>query len=205
MQEPARRWCREAYFSTQQPQTSTEARLSCPRRHSRRPLRAPFSPGKGPASSECVITSIARRRTFAELRRDGRKARSGSVRLSFLPLESENPQVAFAIGRSFGNAVERNRGRRRLRAAFIEAACPRSATNRKSTDSVENTGSDCGSFADSGADNSGHHQRSHSGDLDGLQGAFLLSGNRGLLSSPFTNLVRDVDKCLEKLKTMVVS
>lgn len=33
---------------------------------------------------------------------------------------SGSPQVAFALGRSFGKAVDRNRGRRRLRAAFVE-------------------------------------------------------------------------------------
>lgn len=36
-------------------------------------------------------------------------------------METAEPQVAFAIGRSFGTAVERNRGRRRLRAAFVDA------------------------------------------------------------------------------------
>lgn len=46
--------------------------------------------------------------------------RHGSVRLTHLPLETAEIQLAFALGRSFGNAVERNRGRRRLRAAFIE-------------------------------------------------------------------------------------
>jgi RNase P protein component len=40
------------------------------------------------------------------------------------------PQVAFALGRSFGNAVERNRGRRRLRAAFIEALVRRDPNSR---------------------------------------------------------------------------
>ena len=48
------------------------------------------------------------------------------MRLNHLPLErlepgAASPQLAFAIGRSFGSAVERNRGRRRLRAAFVEA------------------------------------------------------------------------------------
>ncbi len=116
-----------------------------------------------------MISSIARRRTFSELRRDGRRARHGAVRLSFLPLETDNPQVAFAIGRSFGNAVERNRGRRRLRAAFVEVA----DRYAKSTTAV---------------------------DKSLLDGAFLLTGSRGLLTAGYGDLVNDVEKCLEKLK-----
>lgn len=38
----------------------------------------------------------------------------------FAPVESQ-PALAFAIGRRFGTAVERNRARRRLRAAFVQA------------------------------------------------------------------------------------
>ncbi len=121
VQVAARRCCRETYLPTKQPQASPQARFPCPYRHPRRPRRSPFPPGQGASSSQRVITSIARRRTFSELRRDGRRVRHGSVRLNFLPLETTRPQVAFAIGRSFGNAVERNRGRRRLKAAFIQA------------------------------------------------------------------------------------
>lgn len=36
-----------------------------------------------------------------------------------------NPTLAFAIGKKFGTAVERNRARRRLRAAFHEVAADR--------------------------------------------------------------------------------
>jgi len=113
-----------------------------------------------------VISAIGRRRTFTELRRDGRKVRHGSVRLSFLPLETAAPQVAFAIGRSFGTAVERNRGRRRLRAAFLDA------------------------WRDAPAD--GRAQ---------LQGAFLLTGGRRLLTDPYRQLVADVGRCLDELST----
>ena len=38
-----------------------------------------------------------------------------------LPLDVPGPQVAFAIGKPFGSAVERNRGRRRLKEAFLAA------------------------------------------------------------------------------------
>ncbi len=113
------------------------------------------------SSSECVISRIGRRRTFDELRNDGRRVRTGSVRLNFLALETSEVQVAFAIGRSFGNAVERNRGRRRLRAAFIEA--------------LGRT------------------------EVERMQGAFLLTGSRGLLTNDFSRLVDAVEACLKKL------
>ncbi len=157
--KPARRSCRETYFPAKQPQTSSQARFPCQEGDSRRPSGTAVPSGQGPPSSQCVIVSIARRRTFADLRRRGRRVRSGSVRLTFLPMQTVEPQVAFAIGRSFGNAVERNRGRRRLRAAFVEALGRRSL-----------------------------HP----------QGAFLLAGDRGLLTDRFPRLVEDVEVCLDK-------
>jgi ribonuclease P protein component len=41
--------------------------------------------------------------------------------MTFVSYTSAHPQVAFAIGRRFGTAVERNRARRRLRAALAAA------------------------------------------------------------------------------------
>jgi ribonuclease P protein component len=72
-----------------------------------------------------VISSVGRRRTFSDLRRDGRRVRHGPVRLNHLALpdlpDALNPEVAFAFGRRFGTAVERNRSRRRLKEAFVAA------------------------------------------------------------------------------------
>jgi RNase P protein component len=76
-------------------------------------------------------------------------------------VDGQGPQIAFALPRPFGSAVERNRGRRRLRSAFIEAW-----------------------EADEAA---------------GPDGAYLLSGNRGLLHAPFGQLVDDVGRCFERL------
>ncbi len=47
--------------------------------------------------------------------------RSGPVRVSYVSVSAAQPQLAFAISRRFGNAVARNRARRRLRAAFGSA------------------------------------------------------------------------------------
>ena len=96
----------------------------------------------------------------------------GAVRLTYLdtaaadhPLES-TPQVAYALGRKFGTAVERNRARRRLRDAFTQ-----------SWDDHINT----------------------TPPTLRLDGAFLLSGHRGLLTAPFGQLLHDVSACLARL------
>jgi len=61
--------------------------------------------------------------TFRELRRSGRRARSGPLTVTWLPSPAEGPpRLAFAIGRPVGTAVVRNRLRRRLRALFHELA-----------------------------------------------------------------------------------
>lgn len=61
--------------------------------------------------------------TFRELRRSGRRVRSGPVTVTWLPEPAEGPpRLAFAIGRPVGNAVVRNRLRRRFRALFTELA-----------------------------------------------------------------------------------
>ena len=60
-----------------------------------------------------------------QLRREGVRARSGPLTITAVmdPAESTDPpRVAFAISRRVGNAVARNRLRRRLRAVFAELA-----------------------------------------------------------------------------------
>ncbi len=82
-----------------------------------------------------MISSVERQRTFTDFRREGLRLRHGVVRLNHLPQErleagAASPQLAFAIGRRFGRAVDRNRGRRRLRAAFVEVWCRLGADRR---------------------------------------------------------------------------
>ena len=73
-----------------------------------------------------MIGRIQDRATFATFAR-GRRARCGPVRLRFVPIEASSDlaginsaRVAYAINRKVGNAVTRNRVRRRLRAALSE-------------------------------------------------------------------------------------
>jgi len=67
---------------------------------------------------------ITDRQTFVMLREHGRRGRHGAVSVTYLgPTGSsvaEPPRVAFAVGKSVGGAVVRNRIRRRLRAALRE-------------------------------------------------------------------------------------
>jgi ribonuclease P protein component len=65
------------------------------------------------------VGRIHLRRTFAELRADGVRRRSGPVSVTAIVDHGEvYARAAFAIGRSVGNAVDRNTLRRRLRAAM---------------------------------------------------------------------------------------
>ena len=70
-----------------------------------------------------MVWRIGDRATFEALRRSGRRARRGPVTVTYAPV-GEGPQarVAYAVGRRVGNAVTRNRVRRRLRAAVAQAA-----------------------------------------------------------------------------------
>jgi ribonuclease P protein component len=70
-----------------------------------------------------AVWRVRRAGTFAELRRSGRRVRSGPLTVTWLPGPSdEPPKLAFAIGRPVGTAVVRNRLRRRLRSLFAERA-----------------------------------------------------------------------------------
>ena len=80
---------------------------------------APVATAQGSPSSVGLIWRIRDRRTFLELRRSGRRVRAGGLSLTFLadpPERHDPPRVAYAISRRVGNAVVRNRVRRRMRA-----------------------------------------------------------------------------------------
>lgn len=66
------------------------------------------------------IDRLRTRRAFAALRRDGTRHRCGPLTVVAAPAPSDSAAVAYAVGRSVGPAVVRNRVRRRLRTAVRE-------------------------------------------------------------------------------------
>lgn len=63
------------------------------------------------------VAAVRGRRAFAALARDGRRVRSGPLTVIHRS-DQTAPRVAFAVGRTVGPAVVRNRVRRRLRALW---------------------------------------------------------------------------------------
>lgn len=71
------------------------------------------------------VWRVRDRASFAALRRDGVRRRVGPLIVTRLPVEaggSPVPAVAFALGKTVGPAVARNRLRRRLRHLVADAA-----------------------------------------------------------------------------------
>ena len=114
---------REAHVPAQQPEAQENSRLPAPDAHARRARGSEGAAGPGPQASLRLIWRVRDRATFAAL------ARATAIRRGALSVRSVRvadpdspPCVAYAIGRSAGNAVLRNRIRRRLRAAVRELA-----------------------------------------------------------------------------------
>jgi ribonuclease P protein component len=62
-----------------------------------------------------LIRGISQRQTFDRLRREGTRVRGSRLALTFVAQADARPELAFAIPRKVGNAVVRNRCRRRIR------------------------------------------------------------------------------------------
>jgi ribonuclease P protein component len=109
---------REAHVPTQQPEAQEEARLPWPDAQSWRAGGAAIAPRARPQAPQRLIWRIRDRATFEALAR-ARRHRRGPISLRHVPGDAaEPPRVAFALGRNVGGAVDRNRARRRLRAAI---------------------------------------------------------------------------------------
>ena len=114
---------REAHVPAQQPETQEDPRFSRPDAHARGSRRAESAAGSRPQASLRLIWRVRDRATFDALRRVPVLRRQGfwmrSVRCG---PPDDPPRVAYALGKSVGGAVQRNRVRRRLRAAVRDCA-----------------------------------------------------------------------------------
>jgi ribonuclease P protein component len=126
---PGRMWMNEADVPTERAQAREDTRVpqadvdeGRPRGHQVAPGQRASATGqltRRPGTRACG--SIRSRRTFDQLRRSALRGRSGPLTVSYLPEPAwDRPQVGYAIGRRVGNAVVRNRLRRRLRAIVGE-------------------------------------------------------------------------------------
>ena len=108
---------RETHLPAEQPEAQEEARVPSPHAEPRRSRRVAVAPSARPEASQRLTWRVRDRATFLALSR-ARRVRRGPVSVRFVPAEDPSPaRVAYAVGRPVGNAVRRNRVRRRLRAA----------------------------------------------------------------------------------------
>jgi ribonuclease P protein component len=111
----------EAHLSTEQPETVQEARVPPADVNPRRSGRPEGAPRQGPRQAVGLIWSVRDRAVFDRLATDGRRFRTiAPVGVRFAPDSRQKshtspPCVAFAINRTVGDAVTRNRLRRRIR------------------------------------------------------------------------------------------
>lgn len=109
----------EAHIPTEHPSTLTQARVPSSDEHQGGSCDSQIaSPQRSPPPVS-VIGRLHGRSVFTTLRQRGVRVRSGWLWCSMVVDPAETvPRVGYAIGRAYGNAVQRNLLRRRLRAAF---------------------------------------------------------------------------------------
>lgn len=107
---------REEDLPAQQSQAEEEARIPSAHEQSRRATPGSPPAGQGPRHPLGLIWRVRDPASFRALAR-GRRRRSGvlEVRTAMLGAPGEPPRVAYAVGKTVGNAVRRNLVRRRLR------------------------------------------------------------------------------------------
>jgi ribonuclease P protein component len=113
----------ETDVPAEQPETQEETRLSSPDAQSSGPRGDSTPAQQGPLQALRLIWRVRGQASFRALAR-GRRRAAGHLEVRTVVLGSieEPPRVAYAVGRSVGNAVTRNRVRRRLRSATTENA-----------------------------------------------------------------------------------
>ena len=110
---------READLPAEQPEAQEEARIPWPDAYARRAGRAQGAALPRARAPLGLIFRIRHRATFALLAR-ARACRRELVWVRRVAIPEPGPQVGFAVSRHVGNAVTRNRVRRRRRAVLRE-------------------------------------------------------------------------------------
>ncbi len=110
----------EAPVSAQRSETCKKAWLPQPHEYPRRPSRSPVASPEGPRPPVGMIERLSSRRTFDELRAHGVRTGRGPVRRLSRPNLTQSARFGYAIPRSVGSAVVRNRIKRRVRAVLTE-------------------------------------------------------------------------------------
>ena len=111
----------ETDVPAEQPETQEEARLPSPDAQSSGSRGDSTPAQQGPLQAVRLIWRVRGQASFRALARGRRRAAGDlEVRTVVLGSSEEPPRVAYAVGRSVGNAVARNRVRRKLRAATRE-------------------------------------------------------------------------------------
>jgi ribonuclease P protein component len=119
----------EAHIPAEQPPPEAQARLSGADAHACGPRDHPPPPSQGPQDADGVgrlVESLASSRRIRAVRAARQRAASANMVVHALSRRDEDgrPRVAIVAGRAVGNAVRRNRAKRRLRAAVQQVRLP---------------------------------------------------------------------------------
>jgi len=112
----------EAHLATQSSQTRQDTRVSHSHEHAGRPKGSRPSPSQG-AQAANRLTSLKTDAAFRRLRR-GRVGRGKTLSLRWLPTRRSEVRVGIVVSKKVGNAVVRNRVRRRLRELLRKTHLP---------------------------------------------------------------------------------
>ncbi len=110
----------EAYVPTERPAAQAQAWVSRPDAHARRKGDHRTSSFEGPPPPRGVTPSyvtLRKRADFDRVLRKGQRSRSGELSVVTCPGPEPRARLGFVIPRRLGNAVDRNRVKRRLREA----------------------------------------------------------------------------------------
>jgi ribonuclease P protein component len=111
---------READLPAEPAEAQQEARIPPADAHSRGPQRAQDASATRPRQAVRLIRRVRGHAAFRDLARAPAR-RQGALGARLLPGDPQQPpSVAYAVPRAVGGAVQRNRLRRRLRAAVRE-------------------------------------------------------------------------------------